>query len=95
MWRINRFVLVVSSPSLHICIRYDQRFIVDQFFHPFINCEVKGWEPHVVTFVVPNVSTSHESIVLAQRLEGGSESRDVEDIMLIYDPPLSCTTMVT
>ena len=41
----------------------------------------------MVTFVFPNVYTSQDSMVLAQRVEMGSESREVEDIMIIYEPP--------
>ena len=95
MWRIQTFVFVFLSPSLHIYIRSDQIFTVDQVFHPVINGEVKGCEQHVVTFVVPNVYTSQKSMVMTQKVEGGSESRDVEYILLLYNFPPSRTIIVT
>ena len=57
----------------YIYIRYDQIFIFEEVVHPVINCEFKGGEPNLGNFVVTNVAASQESMVLAQKVEGGSE----------------------
>ena len=61
----------------YIYILSSQIFIVYHVVHPIINGEVKGGEPHVVTFVVPDVSTSQESMVLVLKVEGRYESPDM------------------
>ena len=87
MWRIDKFILVICSPSIHIYIWSDQRCIFDEVVHPVINGEVKGGEPNVGTFVVPNVYTSQESMVLTQKVEEGYEYLNVVNIILLYEPP--------
>ena len=61
----------------YIYIFSSQIFIVYHVVHPIINGEVKGGEPNVGTFVVPNVYTSQESMVLVLKVEGRYESPDI------------------
>ena len=59
MFIVSHYILVWSA---HI-------FMDKQVVYPIINGEVSVGGPHVGTFVVPNVSSLDDSMVVDQRLD--------------------------